>query len=579
MLKEYRTLLPYVRRYRRAYIAGILMLLVTSGGMLVIPQFIRVAVDMIAAGDIVLREVAALMGGLIGVAVVIGVARFGWRYFIHGASRRIEKELRDRLFGHLLTLSSTFYGRNRIGDLMARATNDMNAIRMASGMALVALTDGIMMTIAILTILFIQNPGLALIVIIPLPFITFLVLGLGKVIGNRFRAVQEGFSVLSDQSQEALSGVRVIKSFVKHNYFLERFRHANEDYQERNMRLVRIWGMFFPMVTFFSGATSLLLLRFGGEAVVLEDISAGDFVATLSYLEMMIWPMLGMGFTVNLIQRGGASLARVNQILSEEPDITSPENGVQPEVAGDIRISNLSYTYPGSPVPALKNVSIDLPAGSILGILGRTGSGKSTLLKLLPRLLDPPRGTVFLDGIDVRDYDLNWLRAQFAVVAQDTFLFSQSVRDNIGYGMEHPDEGAVLRVAEISTIDRDVENFPAGWDTQIGERGITLSGGQKQRVSISRALGTGRGILVFDDALSAVDTETEERILNQLLEERRGKTSIIVSHRVSTLKNADRIVVLEHGKVVQHGTHTELIQDEDGFYAEIAALQRLEAEE
>lgn len=579
MLKEYRTLLPYMKRYRRGYIAGILMLLVTSGGQLFIPQFIRVAVDMIAAGDIDLHEVATLMGGLIGVAVVIGTARFGWRYFIHGASRRIEKELRDRLFNHLLTLSSSFYGRNRIGDLMARATNDMNAIRMASGMALVALTDGIMMTIAILTILFIQNPGLALIVIIPLPFITFLVLGLGKVIGNRFRAVQEGFSILSDQSQEALSGVRVIKSFVKHNYFLERFRLANEDYQGRNMRLVRIWGMFFPMVTFFSGITSLLLLRFGGEAVVLEDISAGDFVATLSYLEMMIWPMLGMGFTVNLIQRGGASLARVNQILSEEPDITSPENGVQPEVAGDIRIRNLSYTYPGSAVPALKNVSIDVPAGSILGILGRTGSGKSTLLKLLPRLLDPPRGTIFLDDIDVRDYDLNWLRSQFAMVAQDTFLFSQSVRENIGYGLEHPDENAVLRVAEISTIDRDVENFPAGWDTQIGERGITLSGGQKQRVSISRALATGRGILVFDDALSAVDTETEERILNQLLEERRGKTSIIVSHRVSTLKNADRIVVLEHGKIVQHGTHAELIRDEDGFYAEIAALQRLEEEE
>ncbi len=578
MLKEYRTLLPYMKRYRWGYVAGIFMLLVTSGGQLLVPQFIRVSVDIIASGDIDLRELAILMGGLVGVAIVIGIARFGWRYFIHGASRRIEKELRDTLFNHLLTLSSSFYGRNRIGDLMARATNDMNAIRMASGMALVALTDGIMMTIAILIILFIQNPGLALIVIIPMPFITFLVLGLGKLIGARFRDVQEGFSVLSHQSQEALSGVRVIKSFVKNTYFLGRFRRVNDDYQDRNMRLVRIWGMFFPMVTFLSGITSLLLLRFGGESVVLEEISAGDFVATLSYLEMMIWPMLGMGFTVNLIQRGGASLARVNQILSEEPDIQSPENGVRPEISGHISVRDLTYTYPDGEKPALEHVSFDVPAGGILGILGRTGSGKSTLLKLFPRLLDPPRGTIFLDGFDVHDYDLQWLRSRFAIVAQDTFLFSQSVKDNIGFGMDKFDEERIHHVAEVSTIDRDIETFPLGWDTQVGERGITLSGGQKQRVSISRALATGREILVFDDALSAVDTETEERILNQLLEERGGKTSIVISHRVSTLKNADRIIVLERGRVIQQGTHEQLIADENGFYAEIAALQRLEEE-
>lgn len=578
MLKEYRTLLPYMKRYRWGYVAGIAMLMVTSGGQLLIPQFIRVSVDIIASGEIDLRELAGLMGGLVGVAIVIGISRFGWRYFIHGASRRIEKQLRDRLFNHLLTLSSSFYGRNRVGDLMARATNDMNAIRMASGMALVALTDGVMMTVAIITILFIQNPGLALIVIMPMPLITFLVLGLGKLIGARFRDVQEGFSVLSHQSQEALSGVRVIKSFVKNTYFLGRFRRVNDEYQDRNMRLVRIWGMFMPTVTFLSGITSLLLLRFGGESVVLEQISAGDFVATLSYLEMMIWPMLGMGFTVNLIQRGGASLARVNQIFAEEPDIQSPENGVSPEIGGDISIKDLTYAYPDADEPVLERISFDVPAGGILGILGRTGSGKSTLVKLLPRLLDPPRNTVFLDGFDVHDYDLKWLRSRFAIVAQDTFLFSQSVKENIGFGMDYFDDDRIQHVAEVSTIDRDIEIFPLGWDTQVGERGITLSGGQKQRVSISRALATGRDILVFDDALSAVDTETEERILNQLLEERAGKTSIVISHRVSTLKNADKIIVLDRGRVIQEGTHEQLISEADGFYAEIAALQRLEEE-
>ncbi len=577
MLKEFRTLLPFVRKYRRMYIFGIFWLLVTSGGQLLIPQFIRIAIDMIAEGAVDLSSVAELMGWLLLTAVLIAAGRFGWRYYIHGASRRIEKELRDKLFNHLLSLSGSFYNRTRIGDLMARATNDMNAIRMASGMALVALTDGLLMSAAILTIIFIQNPALALIVILPLPLITFLVLFLGKLVGQLFRSVQEGFSTLSEQAQESLAGIRVIKSFVKEEYFANRFRNANDEYQTRNMRLIRIWGMFFPLVTFLSGLTSLLLLRFGGVAVVVGEISAGDFVQTLSYLEMMIWPMLGMGFTVNLLQRGGASLSRVNQILQEEPDITSPVNGIRTPVHGSIEIRNLSYQYSDTEDDALRNIDLTVPAGSILGILGRTGSGKSTLIKLLPRLLDPPRGTIFLDGRDIHDYDLSWLRLQFAIVAQDNFLFSQTIRDNIGFGMSVSDDERILHVADVSTISRDIENFPAGWDTQVGERGITLSGGQKQRVSISRALATDHGILIFDDALSAVDTETEERILDQLLRERAGKTSIIISHRVSTLKTADHIAVIEHGRVVQHGTHTELLEDEDGFYAEIAALQRLES--
>ncbi|TVQ26633.1 MAG: ABC transporter ATP-binding protein [Spirochaetaceae bacterium] len=577
MLKEFRTLLPFVRKYRRMYIFGIFWLLVTSGGQLLIPQFIRIAIDMIAEGAVDLSSVAELMGWLLLTAVLIAAGRFGWRYYIHGASRRIEKELRDKLFNHLLSLSGSFYNRTRIGDLMARATNDMNAIRMASGMALVALTDGLLMSAAILTIIFIQNPALALIVILPLPLITFLVLFLGKLVGQLFRSVQEGFSTLSEQAQESLAGIRVIKSFVKEDYFANRFRDANDEYQTRNMRLIRIWGMFFPLVTFLSGLTSLLLLRFGGVAVVVGEISAGDFVQTLSYLEMMIWPMLGMGFTVNLLQRGGASLSRVNQILQEEPDITSPINGIRTPIHGSIEIRNLSYQYSDTEDEALRNIDLTVPAGSILGILGRTGSGKSTLIKLLPRLIDPPRGTIFLDGRDIHDYDLSWLRLQFAIVAQDNFLFSQTIRDNIGFGMSVSDDERILHVADVSTISRDIENFPAGWDTQVGERGITLSGGQKQRVSISRALATDHGILIFDDALSAVDTETEERILDQLLKERAGKTSIIISHRVSTLKTADHIAVIEHGRIVQHGTHTELLEDEDGFYAEIAALQRLES--
>ena len=573
-MKELRTLLPYLKKYRWAYILGIVSLAVTSGSQILIPQFLRVAVDEISSGSLDLREVGRLMLGLVGVSLAIAGGRFGWRYFIQGSSRRIEAELRSQLFDKFLELQPSYYGRSQIGDLMARSTNDMNAIRMASGMALVALFDGLFMTIAILIILFSQQPRIAAIAIIPLPFITALTLFLGRFIRGMFKTVQEGFSELSRQTQEIFSGVRVVKSFVKERFFLQRFRDANEQYQTRNMRLVRVWGLFFPVVTFLAGLMTLILLRFGGEAVIMGDLSPGEFVATLSYLEMLIWPMLGAGFTVNLLQRGAASLGRVNEVLAEKPEITNPEHPVVEMPSTSISIRNLRFAYGDDEEPALDGISLEVPQGSILGILGRTGSGKSTLLRLLPRLQNPPRGSVFVGGVDVLDYDLATLRRAFGAVPQDTFLFSASLRENIAFGVDEPDEAYIQHVADVSTISRDMKIFPQGWDTQVGERGITLSGGQKQRVAISRALAKDPRILVFDDALSAVDTETEELILNKLLTEREGRTSIIVSHRVSTLATADRIAVLEGGRLAQYGTHEQLLA-KDGFYREIATLQQL----
>ncbi len=573
-MKELRTLLPYLKKYRWAYILGIVCLAVTSGSQILIPQFLRLAVDEISSGSLDLREIGRLMLGLVGVSLAIAGGRFGWRYFIQGSSRRIEAELRSRLFDKFLELQPSYYNRSQIGDLMARSTNDMNAIRMASGMALVALFDGLFMTIAILVILFSQQPRIAAIAIIPLPFITALTLFLGRFIRGMFKTVQEGFSELSRQTQEIFSGVRVVKSFVKERFFLQRFRDANEQYQTRNMRLVRVWGLFFPVVTFLAGLMTLILLRFGGEAVIMGDLSPGEFVATLSYLEMLIWPMLGAGFTVNLLQRGAASLGRVNEVLAEKPEITNPEHPVVEMQSTSISIRNLRFAYGDGEEPALDGIDLEVPQGSILGILGRTGSGKSTLLRLLPRLDNPPRGTVFVGGVDVLDYDLATLRRAFGAVPQDTFLFSASLRENIAFGVDEPDEEYIQHVADVSTISRDMKVFPQGWDTQVGERGITLSGGQKQRVAISRALAKDPHILVFDDALSAVDTETEELILNKLLTEREGRTSVIVSHRVSTLATADRIAVLEGGRLAQYGTHEELLA-EDGFYREIATLQQL----
>ncbi|MBU8913387.1 MAG: ABC transporter ATP-binding protein/permease [Spirochaetales bacterium] len=574
MLKEYRTLVPFVRRYRWSYIAGIACLAVTSGSQILIPQFLRRAIDAVSWGGFDLRTIGVLMIQLIGVSIVIALGRFGWRYFIHGASRRIEAELRARLFEKFLMLQPSFYHRSQVGDLMALSTNDMNSVRMASGMALVALFDGVFLTAGILGILFVQSPRIAAIVILPLPFITGLILFAGRFIRGLFLKVQEGFSSLSQQAHEMLSGVRVIKSFVKEQFFLGKFADSNAEYQGRNMKLVRIWGLFFPLVSFLAGITTLLLLRYGGEGVILGSVSAGEFVATLSYLEMLIWPMLGAGFTVNLLQRGAASLQRINAVLDETPEIASPPDGVRVMPSTAISIRNLSFTYPGASASALHGVSLEVPEGSILGILGRTGSGKSTLLRLLPRTDNPPRGTVFVGGVDVLDYDLKTLREAFGSVPQDTFLFSVSLRDNIGFGLDDPDETLIRHAADVSTISRDMQTFPDGWETEVGERGITLSGGQKQRVAISRALAKKPRILVFDDALSAVDTETEELILNQLLSERSATTSIIVSHRVSTLAAADKIAVLDQGRLIQYGTHAELLT-QDGFYREVSLLQQL----
>jgi ATP-binding cassette subfamily B protein len=575
MLKEFRTLLAYVKQYKWHYILGVLCLLVTSGGQIAIPQFIRVAIDTIVAGDFELSTVGVYMLSLVGVAVAIAVSRFGWRFFLHGASRRIEKRLRGRLFNHLMTLSSNFFRDRTTGDLMARSTNDLQAIRMAAGMALVAMVDAVFMTLAILIILFTRNPRLAALVIIPLPLVTVAILFVGKLISERFRKVQEGFSILSERAQESITGIRVIKAFVKERYFSGRFADANENYRIQNLRYIRIWGMFFPVITFLSGFTTLLLLRFGGEMVILGTVTPGEFVATMSYLQMLIWPMLGAGLMVNWMARGAASLGRINAILNTEPDIASPPGALTERTGHDIAVRDLTYSYREGEDPVLRNVTLDIPEGTVVGILGRTGSGKSTLVSTLPRILDPPPGSVFLDGVDVHEYDVATLRSTFAIVPQDTFLFSATIDENIAFGRPDAPEEEIRRVAEISTISRDVAEFPQGWKTPVGERGVTLSGGQKQRVAISRALLRDPDVLIFDDALSAVDTESESKILRALFEHRTGKSSVIISHRVSTLQNTQLIYVLDEGEVVQSGTHEELIA-QDGLYRAIYRLQQSE---
>jgi ATP-binding cassette subfamily B multidrug efflux pump len=576
VLREFRTLLPFVRRYWPQYAAGLFFLALADAGQLYLPQLVRRAVDLIASGSFSLGGLTGPVLLMVGSAGLIALGRFFWRYFINGSSRRIEKELRERLYAHLQSLSSTFYGKNKTGDLMAHLTNDMNAIRMATGMALVSFVDGFFMTLAILIILLAQNPRLALLSISPLPVLTVGVILFGKIVGEKFKLVQEGFSAMSDLAQESIAGIRVLKIFVQERAFGRRFAERNQEYSNSNLSLAKTFGFFFPAVGFLAGLTSLIFLLLGGRAVMEGSLTPGMFTAFFAYLQMLIWPMLGAGFTVNLLQRAGASLARINKILAQQPDIASPPSGQarRGPVRGDIRLRGLSYTYPGAEKPALLDLDLLIPAGTIMGILGRTGSGKSTLINLLPRLLDPPPGSVLVDGHDVREYDLATLRSAIRVVPQDTFLFSASIRENIAFGADNGDDAGLEEAASISTIRRDLASFPQGWETMVGERGITLSGGQKQRVALSRALAGRAAIYILDDAMSSVDTETEEAILGRLLPRLRGSTVILVSHRVSTLRSADRIVVLEGGRVTQDGTHAELAAV-PGFYADIFHLQQM----
>ncbi len=574
-MKAFRTLIPYLKRYSLWYIAGILCLIVTDAAQIYIPSLLKQGVDIVASGNFLLADIIPAVTALCITAAVIGLSRFGWRFFIHGASRRIEYELRERLFVHLTTLSPSFYGRNKTGDLMSRFTNDMNAIRMASSMALVSLTDGIFMTALILSILIARDARIALITIAPLPIITVLIILMGRAVGERFKSVQEGFSALSDMVQESFSGIRVIKTFVQERPFSRRFLEKNREYVDKNLGLMRIWGIFFPIVAFFSGLTGAIFFYLGGNAVMEGRFTPGDFTAFFSYLQMMIWPMMGMGFTVTLLQRGAVSLERINEILKEEPDIANPPDPCLSKPEGHISFRDFTFTYPGAAAPTLSGISLDIPTGSVVGILGRTGSGKSTLVRCIPRLLDPEPGRLFIDGRDVRSYDLSALRSSIGFVMQDIFLFSESIRENIAFADPGLSDERVGFLAGVSALGRDLSLFPEGLATVIGERGLSLSGGQKQRVALSRALAADPRILILDDSFSALDTETEDTILRGLRDFFTGRTVILISHRVSTLKTADFILVMEGGRITERGTHDELLAG-DGFYREIFELQRIE---
>jgi ATP-binding cassette, subfamily B, multidrug efflux pump len=573
-----RRLLGVAARYRRSFLLGLACVVVATGISLVSPWILKFAIDDLDAG-VTMEKVRLYAVALLTLAAVGGVFRFLMRRIIVGASREIEYDIRNAVFAQLQRQDAAYFQQYRTGDLMSRATSDLNAVRMMIGPAVMyTASTGLAFVIAIGLMLSI-NPWLTAIALIPLPFVSASVRYFGDAIHRRFERIQEQLSEVSAVTQESLAGVRVVRAYGQEPFEIARFRRANEEYVRRNKTLIRLQGLYYPSMALLMGIGALLVLWLGSREVVAARMTVGELVAFNAYLTMLAWPMIAFGWVTNLLQRGMASWKRLLEVLEAEPSISDAGTDSEPfsvgEIHGTIEFRNLTFAYRDQIV--LRGVSALIPAGTTTAIVGPTGSGKSTLLSLLPRLNEAPPGTVFIDGVDVRRIPLAVLRGAIGFVPQEPFLFGASLADNIALGAGEASRDHVEQVAALARLDKDVAAFPRGYDTVIGERGITLSGGQKQRTAIARALAVDPTILILDDALSAVDTYTEEQILRRLADVMRQRTCIIVSHRVSTVRAADQILVLDDGRIVERGTHDELVRL-DRTYAQLARRQQLEQE-
>jgi len=519
----------------------------------------------------------------LAVAGAKGIFQFLTRWIVIGVSREIEFDLRNDLFRHLETLSYSYYQRTRTGDIMARATNDLNAVRMLLGPAIMYSANTIVFTAGALAFMLSISPRLTLYAFLPLPIVSITIQYFGSRIHERFERIQAMFSDISARAQENFSGARVIRAYVQEEAEIAAFEKSNEEYIHRSLKLVRLMGMLWPTLETMLGLAIVLVLWLGGRQVISGRITVGGFVAFNTYMVQLTWPIIALGWVINIFQRGTASMGRINEILIEKPEIedtdaikASTSKGLAPsQIEGEVEFRHLNFAYNGTAV--LHDINLHIPAGSSLAIVGPTGSGKTTLVSLIPRIYDAEPGTVLIDGNPIRDYPIAALRRSLGFVPQETFLFSETVRENIAFGAEHAKDEEIRAAAAAASIAEDIENFPEQYRTLVGERGITLSGGQKQRTAIARAIIRNPRILILDDALSSVDTHTEDKILNHLREIMQGRTTIFISHRVSTVRNADRIAVLHAGRIVELGTHDELVA-RDGYYTDLYNKQLLEEE-
>ena len=580
LIENLRPLFPYMRRYRRGFLLGGFFAVCSNTIWVLFPEAIRRAVDDMTK-HLSYKGILFYAGILVAVALSKGIFLFLTRWVLIGISREIEYDLRNDLFRVLEQQSPSYFQENRTGDIMARATNDLNAVRMLLGPAIMYSANTLLFTVGALAFMIRISPWLTLLAFVPLPAASILVQYFGRKIHERFERIQAMYSDISAQVQENVAGARLVRAFAQEGAEISAFERANAEYVRRALRLVRLMGMLWPTLEFMLGLSLVVVLLVGGHQVVNAKISVGAFVAFTTYMVMLTWPVIALGWVVNLVQRGTASVTRIHEILIAEPsisDATLPTTGaVVTEIRGDIEFRNLSFTYDNSTAPVLRDINLRIPAGSSFAIVGPTGSGKTTLVRLIPRLLEAQRGMLLVDGRSVMDYPLANLRGSIGFVPQETFLFSESIRENVAFGAPSATEQEILDAAATAHIRDEILEFPKGFDTLVGERGITLSGGQKQRTAIARALVRDPRILILDDALSSVDTFTEERILQGLAEAMRDRTTIFISHRVSTVRHADQIAVLVDGSIVELGTHDELVS-RNGYYTQLHEKQMLEEE-
>ena len=598
-------LVPYLKRYRSGLVWGALCVLFNNGIWILFPQVLRRAVNDLHSG-VTRQKLLTYALLILAIALLKGIFQFLTRWVVIGISRDIEFDLRNDLFAHLERLSYSYYQRNRTGDIMARATNDLNAIRMLLGPAIMYSANTLVFTAGALGFMLAISPKLTLYAFLPLPITSIVIQYFGRRIHERFERIQAMFSDISARAQENFSGARVIRAYVQEQAEIAAFEGANQEYIRRSLGLVRLMGMLWPTLELMLGAAVVIVLWLGGRQVLAGKMNVGDFVAFNTYMMQLTWPVIALGWVINIFQRGTASMARIDEILTQQPEIADENQtssreprAMSKQVArsskleacgliGEIEFRNLNFAYNGTSI--LKDINLRIPAGSSLAIVGPTGSGKTTLVSLIPRIYDAEPGTVLIDGRSVRHFPLDALRRHIGFVPQETFLFSDTIRENIAFGVSHevsqnedaaaggePSLDDIKAAATAANIAHDIESFPEGYNTTVGERGITLSGGQKQRTAIARALLRSPRILILDDALSSVDTHTEDKILTHLREIMRGRTTIFISHRVSTVRNADSIAVLHQGRIVEQGTHDQLLA-RNGYYTDLYNKQLLEEE-
>ena len=592
-MKNLRAVLPYYRPYRGGLVLGLICVAFAQGLGNVVPWFIKLAIDTLGEPGSTAGDVGVLVGAMLGIALLAAVARYGMRELLNGISRRIEVDIREDFFAHLLRLDASFYLETRTGDLMSRSTNDILAVRQAAGPALMYVVNAIVGFVVALSFMVVISPQLTLFALVPLLALPPVVLAFGRMIHRRFEQIQEQYSTMSTMVQENLTGLRIVRSYVQEADQQRRFDELADAYRDRNMSLAHASGAFHPAMGLIAGVGMIIVLWLGGLQTIAGTITLGDYVAFFLYLAQMIWPMIALGWVTNLFQRGDASMGRLLQIMEREPAVLGPAStpdaatALSRAVEGRVEFRNVHFRYPGTEREVLRGIDFVAEPGTTTAIVGGTGTGKTTLIEMIPRIHDPTEGEVLLDGVSLTDVDPEALRSVVGTVPQDAFLFSETLHTNIGLGLsdladasdDDPEyiDTRVERAARVAQLHDQIVEFPDAWQTRLGERGINLSGGQKQRATLARAVARDPEILILDDALSAVDTRTEAKILADLRDVMAERTSFVISHRISAVMHADQILVLEDGRIVERGTHDELAGG-GGIYADLLRRQTLEEE-